>query len=170
MCVQRVVRRDCRLNDGREAHLGIEPTGLERRPTDFGERRLGRSTRVRAMLFRQHEASGVHVRARDMRVDVDAAGHRNKPARVHRFIRFGAALRGCDDLIVADPKIADFVALVGGIDDMRVSDAGQHRRASASLRPAPMRSRACATLGVALRAEAVAATRVPMSDECMTAS
>ena len=33
-----------------------------------------------------------------------------------------------------------------------------------------MRSRTCATLGAALRAEAVIATRVPASDECVTAS
>ena len=74
-------------------------------------------------------------------------------------------LRGRDDLIVANPEIADFVAAVGGIDDMRVSDPGQHGLAFASPRQAPMRSRACATLGAALRAEAVTATRAPASDE-----
>ena len=142
MRVQGVVRRDRRLDHGREAHLGIEPPRLERRPTDFGERRLGGAARVGAMVFGQHEAGGVHVRARDMRMDVDAAGHRDKPARVHRLVRLGAVLRGCDDCIVADPKIADFVAAVGGIDDMRALDAGQHGEAFASSRRAPMRSRA----------------------------
>ena len=97
MRVQGVMRRDRRLDHGREAHLGIEPPGLERRPTDFGERRLGGAARMGAMMFGQHEAGGVHVRARDMRMDVDAAGHRDKPARVHRFVRLGAVLRGCDD-------------------------------------------------------------------------
>ncbi len=81
-----------------------------------------------------------------------------------------AVLWGRDDRIVADPKIADFVVAVGGIDDMRALDAGQHGEALASPRQAPIRSRASATLGALLRAEAVAATRVPMSDECMTAS
>ena len=61
-----------------------------------------------------------------MRMDVDAAGHRNKPARVHRFVRVGAVLWASDDLMVADPKIADFVTPVGGIDDMRALDADQH--------------------------------------------
>ena len=122
------------------------------------------------MIFGQHEAGGVHVRAGDMRMDVDAAGHRDKPARVQCFVRLGAVLRGRDDLFVADPKIADFVMAIGGIDDMRALDAGQHDEASASPRHAPMRSRAWATLGAPLRAEAVAATRVPTSDECMTAS
>ena len=41
---------------------------------------------------------------------------------------------GCDDRIVADPKIADFVAAVGGIDDTRALDAGQHGGAFASSR------------------------------------
>ena len=123
-----------------------------------------------AMMFGQHQAGGVHIRARDVRMDVDAAGHRDKPARIHRFVRFGAVLRGCDDCIVADPKIADFVMAIGGIDDTRAFDAGQHGLAFASPRRAPMRARASATLVAPLRAEAVAATRVPMSDECMTAS
>ena len=114
MRVQRVVRRDRRLDHGREAHLGIEPPGLERRPTDFGERRLGGAARMGAMMLGQHEAGGVHVRARDMRMDVDAAGHRNKPARIHRFVRLGAVMRGCDDRVVADPKIADFVWPLAG--------------------------------------------------------
>ena len=122
------------------------------------------------MMLGQHEASGVHIRARNMRMDVDAAGHRDKPVRVHRFVRLGAVLWGCDDCIVADPKIADFIAPVGGIDDMRALDAGQHDEASASPRRAPMRSRASATLGAPLRAEAVAATKVPTSEECMIAS
>ena len=170
MRVQSMMRRDRRLNHSGEAHLGIEPPRLERCPTDVGERRLGRAARMGAMVLRQHEAGGVHVRACDMRMDVDAAGHCYKPGRVHRFVRLGAVLRGCDDLIVADPKIADFVAPVGGIDDVRVSDADQHGRAFASPRQAPMRSRACATRRAALRAEAVTAVRVPTSDEYMTPS
>ena len=123
-----------------------------------------------AMVFGEHETGGVHIRARDMRMDVDAAGHRDKPARVHRFIRLGAILRGCDDRIVADPKIAGFVMAVGGINDMRALDAGQHGGASASPRRASMRWRTSATLGVPLRAEAFTATSVPTSDECMSAS
>ncbi len=125
MRVQGVVRRDSRLDHGREAHLGIEPARLERRPADLGERRHGGASRVRAMLLGKHQAGGVHVRACDMRMDVDAAGHRNQPARVDRFVRLGA-LRRRDDCIVADPEIAYFIAPVGGIDDMRVSDMGQH--------------------------------------------
>ena len=108
-----------------------------------------------AMLFGQHEARGVHVGAGDMRMDVDAAGHRDKAARVDRLVGSGAAVRRRDDLIVANPEIADFVALVGGIDDMCAFDADQHARPLASSRQAAMRARTCATLGAALRAEAV---------------
>jgi hypothetical protein len=128
-----------------------------------------RAARMRAVIFGQHQTRGVHVRAGDMRMDVDAAGHRNEPACVHRFVRL-SALRRRDDCIVADPEIADFVALVGGVDDMRAFDMDQHEAACACLRPAAMRSIASATLGVAVRADAVSATRVPMSDECVTAS
>ena len=123
-----------------------------------------------AVIFGQHETGGVHIRAGDMRMDVDAAGHCDKAARVHCFVRLGAVLRGGDDCIVADPKIADFIMAIGGVDDVRALDAGQHDEASASPRRAPMRSRASATLGRPLRAEAVAATRVPTSEECMIAS
>ena len=94
MRVQRMMRRDRRLDHGREAHLRIEPPGLEGRPAGVGERRRGGTARMGAMLFGQHEARGVHVRAGDMRMDVDAAGHRDEPARVHRFVRLGAVLRG----------------------------------------------------------------------------
>ena len=142
MRVQRVVRRDGRLDHRREAHLGIEPASLERRPTDFGQRRFGGAACVGAMMLWQHETGGVHVRARDMRMDVDAAGHRNKPVRIHRLVRLGAVTRGCNDCVVTDPKIADFVMAVGGIDDMRALDANQHGGAFASSRHAPMRSRA----------------------------
>ena len=48
------------------------------------------------------------------------------PGRVDRFIRLGAVLQRRDDRIIADPKIADFIAPIGGIDDMRALDAGQH--------------------------------------------
>ncbi len=90
MGVKSLVRRDRRFDHGREAHLGIEPARLERRPSDLGERRLGGAPDMRAMLLRQQEAGGVHVCARDMRMDVDAAGHRDQPARVDRFVRLGA--------------------------------------------------------------------------------
>ena len=116
------------------------------------------------MLLGQHQASGVHMRARDMGMDVDAARHGDESGRIHGFVGF-AMVRRRDDLFVANPQIADFVTAIGGIDDMRVSDPGQHGLAFASPRPAPMRSRACATLGAALRAEAVTATRAPASDE-----
>ena len=82
--------------------------------------------------------------------------------------KLSSALRvigGRDDLFVANPEIASFVAAIGGIDDTRVCDPRQHERALARSRQAPMRSSACATLGVALRAEAVTATRTPASDE-----
>ena len=102
-------------------------------------------------------------------MDVDAAGHRDEPARVDCLVRLRAGRRR-DDFLVADPQIADFVTAVGGIDDMRVSDVGQHDQALASSRRAPMRSSAWAALGAALRAEAVMATSVPASDECRTAS
>ena len=121
------------------------------------------------MLLGQHQAGGVHVRARDMRMDVDAAGHRDKAIRVDRFVCL-SALRRRDNSIVADPEIADFVALVGGVDDMRAFDMDQHEAACVCARPAAIRSRASATLGVAVRVEAVNATRVPASDECITAS
>ena len=123
-----------------------------------------------AMLFGQQQARGVHVGAGDMRMDVDAAGHRDKAACVHRLVGFGAAVWRRDDLIVANPEIADFVALVGGIDDVCALDADQHARALASSRRAAMSARASATLGAPLRAEAVTATRVPASEECTTAS
>ena len=126
MRVQRVVRRDRRLDHGREAHLGIEAPGLERRPPDLGERRRGGAARMGAMLFGQHEAGGVHVRARDMRMDVDAARHRDEPGRIDRLVGLRAGPAAATICIVADPQIADFVAAVGGIDDMRASDAGQH--------------------------------------------
>ncbi len=87
MRVQGMMRRHRRLDDRRETHLGIEPPRLERRPTDLGERCLSGTARMGAMIFRQHEAGGVHVRPGDMRMDIDAAGHRNKPACIHRFVR-----------------------------------------------------------------------------------
>src|SRR5580658_9510080 len=123
-----------------------------------------------AMLFGQHEARCVHICASDMRMDVDAPGHRNEAVRVDRLVGFGADLRGRDDHIVADPEIADLVALVGGIDDMRAFDVSQHACALVSPRQAAMRATASATLGAALGAEAVIATRVPASGECTTAS
>ncbi len=126
MRVQGGVRRDRRLDHGREAHLSIEPPGLERRPSDLREPRPGGTARMGAMVFGQHEAGGVHVRAGDMRMDVDAAGHRNQSACVNCFVRLRAVLRRRDDRIAAHPEIADFVTAVGGIDDMRVSDMGQH--------------------------------------------
>ena len=128
MGMQRMMRRDRRLDHGREAHLRIEPPRLESRPTDVGERRSGGPARMGAMLFGQHEARGVHVGAGDMRMDVDAAGHRDKAPRVHRLVGSCAAVRRRDDLIAANRKIADFVALVGGIDDMCALDADQHAR------------------------------------------
>jgi hypothetical protein len=93
------------------------------------------------MVLGQHETGGVHVRARDMRMDVDAAGHRNKPARIHGLVRLGAVTRGRNDCVVTDPKIADFVMAVSGIDDMRALDANQHGEAFACSWHAPMRSR-----------------------------
>ena len=147
MRVQGMMWRHRRLDHGRETHFGIEPPGLECRPTDFGKRGLARAARMGAMVFGQHETGGVHVRAGDMRMDVDAAGHRDKPARVYCFVCLRAVLRGGDDCVVADPEIADFIALVGGIDDMRALDASQHDEAFAFPRCAPMRSRASATLG-----------------------
>ncbi len=94
MRVQGMMRRHRRLDDGRETHLGIEPSCLERRPTDLRERRRTGAARMGAMIFGQHEAGGVHVRAGDMRMDVDAAGHCNKPGRVQGFVRLWRRLAG----------------------------------------------------------------------------
>ncbi len=92
-----------------------------------------------AMVFGEHEPGGVHVRAGDMRMDVDAACHRNQSACVKCFVRLRAGLRRRDDPIVAHPEIADFVMAIGRIDDMRVSDMGQHGGACVPARQAPMR-------------------------------
>ena len=169
MRVQGVMRRDRRLDHGGEAHFDVEPAGLERRPPDLRQRRRGGAARMGAMLFGQQQAGGVHVGARDMRMDVDAAGHHDESGRVDRFVR-ARVLRGRHDPVAADPQIADLVAPVGGIDDARACDAGQHDEAFASSRQAPMRSMASAALGVALRAEAFTAPRVPALARCMTAS
>ena len=77
------------------------------------------------------KSGGVHVCARDMRVDVDAPGHCDEPARVDCLVRVGR-LRAEPRSIVADPQIADFVASVGGIDEARALDASQHGETFAS--------------------------------------
>ena len=51
-----------------------------------------------AMLFGQHETRGVHVRAGDMRMDVDAAGHRDKAACVDRLVGLARRRLRRDDL------------------------------------------------------------------------
>ena len=82
MRVQGIVRRDGGLDDGGEAHLSIELARLEGRPAGVGQRGLGRATTHGRDGAQQHAPRGVHVRARDMRMDVDAAGHCYKPGRV----------------------------------------------------------------------------------------
>ena len=131
MRVQGLMRRYRRLDHGREPHLGIKPPRLECRPSNLGERGRRRASRVSAMMLGQQKAGGVHVCARDMRMDVDAARHRDEPARVDCLV--GSAAYGrSDDHIVADPQIADFVASIGGIDEARALDANQHGEAFAS--------------------------------------
>ena len=121
-----------------------------------------------AVLFRQQQARRIHIGAGDVGMDVDPPRHREKTRCVHRLVGFSAYW--CDDLIIANPKIADFIAIVGGIDDMRAFDVNQHTAALACPRQAASRPMTWATLGAALRAEAVTATRVPASAECTTAS
>ena len=134
MRVQRVMRRDRRLDHGREAHLRIEAAGLEGGPAGIGERRRGGAARMGAMLFGQQQPSRVHVRARDMGMDVDAAGHHDQAALRRPSRRLGVASRPRHDLLVANPEVADFVAPVGRIDDAAAVDAGQHGQALASCR------------------------------------
>ncbi len=122
------------------------------------------------MLLWQQEAGGVHVCARDMRMDIDAASHRNEARRVYRLVGFRISLWWRDNLLAAHPEISDFVAPIGWIKDAGAFDADQHGQAPAFWREAAIRSRVAATLGASLRTEEVAAINVPVSDEWTTAS
>ncbi len=123
-------------------------------------------------MLGQHEPRGVHVAARDMRMDVDAAGHHDETVGVDNIDRGRAARRRRDNPVIANPQVADFVAIVGGVDDAAAFQAGQHAAALATWRRAEICAMASATLGAGAPAgeTAVTETRVPLSGECRTAS
>ena len=121
------------------------------------------------MLFGQEQTRCIYVCARDVRMDVDSAGHRDETGCIDCLIGLGAIWRR-DDALVVNPQIADRVAFVGGIDDAGAFDMDQHAPALGSGREAAMRPRASATLKLAAGAEAVMATKVPVSAEWRIAS
>jgi len=125
MRMQRIMRRNGRLDDSRKSHGGIAAAGLESRPA--GRRQRGRrgARRMAPMILRQQQPGGVHVSAGNMRVNIDGAGHDDLAGDVVDGVR-RLALRRRDDPIAAYPYIAHSVSPAFGIDDATAGKAYQH--------------------------------------------
>ena len=163
------MRRYRGLDHGREAHDGVAASGLESGPAAIRKRRIGRTRRRGVMVFRQQQARRVHVRAGDVGMDVDGAGHDDLADRI--VGRVGAPAWGrIDDAAVAHPDVADAVAIVGRIDDAAAGDADQHRSAPPPGNAAAMRAIASATEMASLGCVAATAARLPVNGRCSTAS
>ena len=166
MGVQRLVWRDGGLDHGGEPHRRIVAAGLARRPAGGGKRRELGSRRRSAPPFRQQQAGGIHVGARDMRMDVDRARHDDHAARIVNGVGARAGRGRLNNPVVVNPDIADSVAALRGIDDAAAPDACQHDAAPASSPSAttslPITS---ATDGVWLGCEAAFETNVPIATQ-----
>ncbi len=82
-----------------------------------------------AVLFGQEQTSSIHVAPRDVRMDVDAAGHNDEAIGIDCFVGPDVARRLRDDSVVADEKVSDFVAAVRWIDEAAALDMDQHAAA-----------------------------------------
>ncbi len=157
MRLQGVVRRDGGLDDGGEAHRGVQPAGFARRPGAV--RRAVAGMPDLAQLRKQQPTHGL-VMAGDVRMDVDRAGEHDLAADVVGFVGL-AALRRCDDAAVADPDVADAVASVRWVDDMAAGEPGQHGGPAGSC--AAIRSSASATERAADFCAASSGASVPVA-------
>ena len=133
-------RRDGRVERGRVPQSGVAVAGGERARHRaagprarglFVVRELGRRRRVGRVLVGNQAARVVAARAREVGVDVHAAGHHDHAARVERRRAGGQALH---DPAVLDADVADLaVDAVGRIVDGAARDPEPFRAAHAVL-------------------------------------
>ncbi len=143
------VGRDHRRLDHRGvAHLRIADAGGVRAPGGRrGQDRLALCGGERRKLRHQLAPEG-DVGTGDMGVHVDGAGHDDLAADVVDLVGLAAFGLG-DDAVVLDEEIADFVAVMDGIDDAAAFELDEHQAASRSSISSPMRLSTEATVGLA---------------------
>ena len=142
--------RDRRIEGGRVAEAGVSVAGDGRGRDERGVATAGKRIRPGpAAELRAHHPSRVDLRADDVTVHVDAAGHHHEAAGIddsgRRGIRFGG--RG-HDAAAGDPEVADLaVDPVSRVVDGPAGDLEQlhrHRVAPSSriqTSPLPRESR-----------------------------
>ena len=125
MRVQGVMRRNRRLDHGGEAHLGVEPPGLEGRPARVRQRRR-RGAGAWARCCSGSSSRAVFTLAPAMWEWMSMAPAMTMQRRRRMFRRRAPSGGRGDDAIVAQPEIADPVAAMRGIEDAAAGDLRQH--------------------------------------------
>ena len=120
MRMQRLVRRDGRLDHQAVAHGRIKAARFEGGPSSRGQGRGGGPRDMAAVRLGQQQPRRADIGPGNMRVDVDGPGHDDLAGGVKRCV--GRAPRGADDALPFDPDIADAVAVMGGVDDAAIAD------------------------------------------------
>ena len=156
---QREKRRNRRLHDSRETHLGIETSRLDGGPAGRRKRRIGRRARFADAQFRKEESRDADIAARDMGVHVDGARHDDLAGEivcgVGRFARARLI-----DMAVANIDVADRIAAACRIDDPTVREPDQHRSSLLATR-ASIFCTTSAAVARSLRADAATCARLP---------
>src|ERR1019366_7956521 len=160
MRLERLMRRDGRLDDRGETHGSIAAAGLERRPFGGGQRQGGLARRACAMHFWKQQPRRILVDAANVGMNVDGPRHDDLAGDVMHFVR-QPALRRRDDAVVFDPKIAGLVPPIHRIDDMAAFQMYQHE--ASPPRYFSISPTTAATEGVWLGCEARRPTIEPVS-------
>ena len=163
--VARGQRRGGGLDDRGVAEQRVAVAGGERRGDQAAGARaqqLGAVERVVAALVGRQLARGVDLRARDVGVDVDAAGHHDHPASVDPA---GVGPDVGDHLAVLQAHVADLaVDVVGGVVDRAAGDPDRGHRVD--LREQPRRAARPRSARRRAAAPAASAARRPAGGRC----
>ena len=127
--VARGQRRGGRLDDRGVAEQRVPIAGGERgrdQPAGARAEHVGSIHRLVAPVLRGQLAGGVHLRAGDVGVDVDATGHHDHPPSVDAA---GVGSDVGDHLAVLQAHVADLaVDVVGGVVDGAATDSDRRHR------------------------------------------